>query len=108
MFYEKQTNRSRVRNIAIACAIIGGFAGASPALAISCSGGACGDVDLKWDGSCYSVKNYGSDRVRVQIGSGGLGTVKMTLRGGQSITIKNPFGGGCRNSLGGKMRANYI
>ena len=79
-----------------------------PAFAISCSGNACSDVNLEWDGSCYTVKNYGGNSVRVQIGNGNTGTVKMTLRAGQrSNPILNPFGGGCRKTLGGSMRANY-
>ena len=109
MPYINLTIAKRARAAVLAVVTMAGFAAATPAFAISCNGNACGDVELRWDGSCYTVINHGSDRVRVQIGSGGMGTVKMTLRGGQtSRPIINPFGGGCRTTLGGSMRANYM
>ncbi len=74
---------------------------AAPSVAPSCSGDACSDINAKFTGACYHVKNTGSKKVKVK-----WGKYRLTLYGGQADTMKYPLGG-CVKSITGSLSANY-
>ena len=91
--------------ISIVAVLSGGFSTQAMA-APSCSGDACSDINAKFTGVCYHVKNTGSKKVRVK-----WGNYWLTLNGGQANTMKYPLasvlGTGCVKSITGSLSANY-
>ena len=91
--------------IAIVAILSGGFSTQAMA-APSCSGDACSDINAKFTGVCYHVKNTGSKKVTVK-----WGNYWLTLHGGQADTMKyslaSVLGTGCVKSITGSLSANY-
>jgi len=100
----KHSNSFLVK-IAIVAVLSGGLSTQAMA-APSCSGDACSDIDAKFTGVCYHVKNTGSKKVKVK-----WGNYRLTLYGKQANTMKYPLastlGTGCVKSITGPLSANY-
>lgn len=73
--------------------------------AFACQGNACVDIRPTANGSCHTLQNVGSRRIRVKWGDT-FGP--KDLGPGESWTITNPFGGGCVGWIAGDIFANYI
>lgn len=73
------------------------------AILFACQGNACGDLKFSANDNCHSVQNVGSRTITVKWGDWG----PFDLSPGQSVTIKNPFGGGCVEYIAGDVTANY-
>lgn len=73
------------------------------AMASDCSGNACDDVTVDWDGTCYTYKNHGTKRIKVRVGQN---TSFELQRGGSQKFVW--IDGKCTNTMPAKFTANYV